>query len=111
MSSGRNCLALNKLHKVQQETLDQFNDVFTNQLGTILPFKAELLAKPVHCVLKSGVEGVLDPLDIDGVLERINSFLDTDQYPCTEDIFIILVGRLSQDYKQLSRIQKLKNMW
>ena len=65
-----------------QAVLDNFQDVFTDGLGTIYPFKATLFvvkdvkplfhrARPVPFALKSCIEEALDQLEPDGVPEKI----------------------------------------
>ena len=65
-----------------QAVLDNFQDVFTGELGTIYPFKATFFvvkdakpsfhrAQPVPFALKSRIEEALDQLEADGVLEKV----------------------------------------
>ena len=63
--------------------LEEYDDVFACELGTIRPFKATLAvakdarpkfykARPVPFSLRAGVEEALDRLEADGVVEKIS---------------------------------------
>lgn len=95
----------NPNHHTALRFSQEYQDVFSEGLGTIEGFQAKLHVpkearpkfwkpRPVPFAMRETVEEELDRLEREGVIEKVDSVLDVDKYPLPrpEEIFATLAG-------------------